>query len=237
MSDCAIIAVSEFTQMREDIYKQLAEISVAECGLEHGYARLGGLIVKFKTIEGWRGLGYKSFDAFMEELKDHYSRGRTQLYNYVGVAEKLLPVMTPETLDEIGISKAVELKRAVSSGGQLTEEVIDKARDSKTTIKELRALLQGAYNLPPSERPGNWFDFGGTYLTTDEKKEFGEACKVAMTLLGISKTQPEWAARKAVLLSFAREFYATHAVEVFGPDASQANSALPCCDRDEAGKQ
>jgi hypothetical protein len=203
--------------LREEIYNQLEEIMNAEQGLEHGYARFASLIVRFKKTEAWRDLGYRSFDAFMEELKERYHRGRTQLYNYVGVAEKLLPLVSEKTLNEIGISKAIELKRAVSSGGKITESVIETARNPKTTIKELRAILQGAYNLPENERPGTWFDFGGTYLTAEEKAAFTEACKIAMTVLELSKAQPEWAQRKAIMLAFAQEFTAAHAPSVYGP--------------------
>jgi hypothetical protein len=212
-----IVQAAEIVVLRDEIYAQLDQINQAEHGLEHGYARLGNLLVQFKKVEGWRPLGYHSFEKFMSELKERYSRGRTQLYNYVTVAEKLLPIMSAEALDEMGISKAIELKRVVSNGQVLTADVIEIARKSETTIKELRAMLQGAYALPETERPGNWFDFGGTYLTADEKKEFVDACKVAATVLNLSKAAPEWAQRKEIILTFAREFLGTHAAEVYGP--------------------
>lgn len=212
--------------LRQAIYSELGEIIPTETTLDRGYARLGGLLAAFKAGEHWRGLSgadgalYSNFDSFMLELRERYNRGRTQLYAFCSVAEKLLPVVSADTLDQIGISKAQEIKRAISGmpGRKLTPEIIAAAVNPKTTIKELRAILHAAFNITEDDRPvGQWFDFGGAYLTPEERAEFVEAIKVGIAVLGIKKETADWIQRKEIILYMAREFFATHAAEVYGP--------------------
>lgn len=208
-------------ELRQAIYGTLGEIVPTEAALDHSYARLGSLLAAFKSGEYWRGLGYANFDAFMLELRETYNRGRSQLYAYCSVAERLLPMVSADTLDQMGISKAQEVKRAICGGPgrKITEEVLAAALNPKVTIKELRAVLHAAYNITDDNRPtGQWFDFGGAYLTADEKELFVGAVKVGMHILNIKPETPDWIQRKEVLMAMAGEFYGTHAAEVFGPD-------------------
>ena len=139
----------------------------------------------------------------------------------MGVAEKLLPSITAEVLDKIGISKAYELKRALKyvPERKISEEVIARASDDKVTIKELRAVLHETYEIMDDDRPaGAWFDFGGAYLTPEERKEFVDFVHVATRVLGHKKDTPDWVQRKECLLAAAREFLGTHAADVYGPN-------------------
>jgi hypothetical protein len=215
-------------ELRQRIYHELGAIVPMEANLEHSYIRLGNLLAAFKHEECWRelpasnGQPYANFDAFMYELRDLYHRGRTQLWAYLSVAEKLLPLVDAETLDKIGISKAQELKRALAPGRVLTPEIIDVAANPKTTIKELRATLYATFNITDDNRPvGQWFDFGGAYLTPDERKEFIEFVKVASAILCLKRETADWIQRKECLMAAAREFLGTHAAEVYGPGVEQ----------------
>lgn len=212
--------------LRVAIYRELSTILPKEAELDHSYIRLGALLAAFKSGEHWRGLvsietsqPYVNFDSFMMELRTRYNRGRTQLWSYLSVAEKLLPTVPAETLDQIGISKAMEIKRAIGGGpGRVvTDAVIASALDPKVTAKELRCVLHMAYNITDDNRPvGTWFDFGGAFLTTDERKEFVEFVKVAVAILELKKGTADWIQRKECLLAAAREFFGTHAAEVYG---------------------
>src|SRR5260370_15304809 len=97
-----LLYISDATRLRAKIYEELGRIGVAEGSLEHSYIRLGGMLAEFKRGEYWRDLKsrkgetYKKLDEFMVELKDNYRKGRTQLWQYMGVAEKLLPSITAE---------------------------------------------------------------------------------------------------------------------------------------------
>lgn len=220
------------TALRDTIYYHLDRISQAEAGLENGYVQLGTLLLKFKSEESWRDLGYKGFDAFLSELYTRFRKRQSQLYQYTTVAEKLLPHIDGKILDEIGISKAIELKRALKYSSKpprevLTDDVIATARDSKKTIKELRALLQCANHLPPDEKlQMSWTDFGGAYMSPEEKKEYLEAVKATLALLNVPRETPEWIQHKMVFAAWYREFHATHAAEVYGPAVENKEPVL-----------
>ena len=208
--------------LRQDIYDQLGQIGKAENSLEHSYVRLGAMLCAFKAGEYWRDLAsmdgviYPNFDAFMLELRDHFQKGRTQLWSYLGVAEKLLPLVSAEKLDAMGISKALELQRVVKRGQKLTPEAVAEAVAPETTIKQLRASLAEMYQIVDDRPTGTWFDFDGAFFTSEEKKEFEDAVRVTVMLLGLKKEIPAHIQRKEIFLAWAREFLGTHSADVYG---------------------
>ena len=212
-----VVNVAEL--LRQEIYTQLGKAEVEEASLDHSWMKLGVLLAAFKAKECWRELdGYASFDEFIGELKNRYHRGRTQLYAYLSVAETLGPVIPAETLEKIGISKAMELKRAmVKSGKQLPAALVTAALEASTTIKELRGLVGEALNLTDDRTPGTWFDFDGVYFTKDEREEFKAAVILTERLLELSKDLPDHMRRKAIFTAWMQEFVGTHAAEVNGP--------------------
>jgi hypothetical protein len=209
----------------EEIYEQLETATANEFVLEQSWTRLGKLLLRAKVVEAWRP-AFESFDLFMGHLRDRYNRGKTQLWSYLTVAERLLPLMDEATLEEIGISKALEIKRGLKkSGGNIVpQEIIDKAKLRETTIKEVRALLAQAFNLAPDDK-GTWFDFDGCFMTPEERKEFVGAVRTTLTFLDIKKDIPEHIQRKEVFLSWMREWIGTHAAEVHGPKQLQNTPA------------
>ena len=205
-----------FEAKRTEIYKVLESASADSFKLERSWIRLGLLLSEFKAQECWRPLGYQIFDDFISELKSKSGRGRTQLYGYLGVAEALLPTISAEKLEAMGIAKALELKRALKAldGKPLPEDLINKALGDGTT-KELRGDIGKALNLSP-EPAGTWFDLDGIFLTAEERAEFKEVWKVSEALLGLTKEIPEHVRRKAVLTAWMREWYGTWAHDFYG---------------------
>lgn len=212
--------------LRAEIYTQLGAASANEIVLEQSWMRLGQLLLRFKNNEHWRKLGYPSFEQFMMELRDKYQRGKTQLWSYLTVAEKLGPILDSKTLEEIGISKALQIKRAYTkSGGKpLPPEIIEAAKLQATTIKEVRALLARAFNFEPDEK-GVWFDLDGFFVTPEEKQEFKDCVRMTIALLGIKKDVPDHIQRKEIFLTWMREFNGAHAAEVYGPQEMQNTPA------------
>jgi hypothetical protein len=198
----------------------LTKLSAKEAELDHGYARLGVMLMEFEKTEGWRAHGFTGFDAFMEAMRTNFNRSRRTLYGYLSVAKKLLPFLDEKTLNEIGISKALEIKYALSfTGRKLTPDIVTAACDPKVTVKQLRAVLHIELELPADERPsGTWFDCGGWYMDTAEREEFVDCIHVGMAVLGIDKASPEWMQRKLIIMTALQEFYAAHAPEVYGPE-------------------
>ena len=204
-------------QLLAKIYGELDDACANEFKLEQSWTRLGGMLLEFKQGEHWRKTGFEGFPEFMLTLRDRYNRGKTQLWSYLTVVENLLPAIGAETLEEIGISKALELKRAVKKSGKaIPQEIIELARKQATTIKQLRAELGAAFNIEPGEK-GTWFDFDGCFMTPEERKEFLDAIRLTKTLLAIGNDVPEHIQRKEIFTTWAKEFVGTHAAEVYGP--------------------
>lgn len=220
------VELSAGQQIGKAIYNELDAILVSEQKLEHSYARLGALLVKFKQNEHWREMRdgnnqpYTGFDFFMRDLAARYHKSTSQLYAYESVAATLLPYIHADYLDAMGITKATELKRAhKSTNAAVPEAIIEQALRPDITTKELRALLFANLNMGVDDRAHmTYFDFGGAYLTKEERAEFLEFIKVGKAILQIQKGMPDWAQRKELLLWAAREFTATHAPEVYGKE-------------------
>lgn len=181
-----------------------------EVALARNFAKLGTALIKVRANKYWLLWEHKTFGDYIESIRERVGKGRTQIYAVIGVAEKLLPMVSEEDLADMGITKATELKRALSSGQAVTKELVAHARDPKTTIESLRAeLFENKVN--PTEPRGIYFDFGGAYLSSDEKAEitraFDVACRVDPV---IDQALPEHARRKEVFLRWAREFLATY---------------------------
>lgn len=211
--------VYEADMLRRRIYNTLENTTQQAFTLEQSWTRLGIMLSMFKAKECWRQYPdlYKNFGDFMEELKVRFKRGRTQLWGYLSVAENLLPSVGAEKLEQMGISKALELKRALKKleGKPLPQALLDSALDPAKTTKELRGDIGKALNLTP-EPDGTWFDWGGSFLTKEEKDFMKEAILVTIGLLGIKADVPESVQRKAVFKAWAEEFYATHSPEFYG---------------------
>lgn len=207
----------EATELRRRIYNVLENSTAGEFALEQSWTRLGVMLSSFKAQECWRELGYATFDTFMEELKVKFKRGRTQLYGYLSVAEILLPTIGADKLELMGVSKALELKRAIKKldGKPLPSALLDAALDATKTTKELRGTIGQALNLT-EEPKGTWFDLDGFFMTPEERKEFKEVFLATEAMLGLTRSVPEHVRRKEVILTWMREWYGTHAAEVNG---------------------
>jgi hypothetical protein len=204
--------------LRELIYHELEGTTVACFALEQSWTRLGILLAEFKMKEHWRKFAeYKTLDDFIRELKHKFNRGRTQLYGYMGACETMLPLCSRNELEKMGISKVLELKRAVKQlpvGTELPQELVQKALNPEATAKELRADVGKFLHAAPDDH-GTWMDLDGFYITPEERKEFKEAWLATEALLNIKPDVPEHLRRKAVFLTWMREWWGTHAKEYF----------------------
>ncbi len=219
-----VIDDSAAAERRRRIYNILENTTATAFKLEQSWIRLGVMLSEFKAAEDWRPLGYTTFDDFMDELRARFNRGRTQLYGYLSVAEHLLPIISAEKLEEMGIAKALELKRAKKAldGKPLPQALIDSALGNNaetgkpTTAKELRGEIGKALNLEP-ETAGTWMDLDGFFMDKTERAEFKEAFLATEGVLGLTRELPDHIRRKEVILTWMREWFGTHAAEFYGP--------------------
>jgi len=200
------------SKLNKEVIGLLDEIKKQEGGLATNFAKLGVLLTQVRGKKYWLLWGYKSFGEYIESIREQVDKGRTQLYGCISIAEKLLPVVGEESLSQMGISKALELKKAMQlTGKKPSAELVIKAKDADVKVAELKASIANEYHIKDSSEKGNWWDFGGFYLTNDEKQEITDAMNVARkTDPVIYQELPEHMQRKEILLRFAREYLSTY---------------------------
>lgn len=205
-------------QLHQDILSTITEVKASESNLEHNYIKLGRLILEVQTNQYWIILGYTSNKDYMEFLMDRFGKGRTQLYGYVSIAKALLPSVSEEDLEEMGVSKAGELKRAVVATGKApSDELVEMATNSKVTAPEFREAVHKEFHIFDEKEKGSWFDLGGVYFTPDEKEEFLRSVEKAKhTDPAIEHTLPAHAQMKEVLIRFAQEYWAQYGYQTEG---------------------
>ena len=207
-------------KVQEEISELMFQISSHEVRLARSYARLGAMIREVKTQQYWVTYGYNRFTEYLEVIREKIGRERSQMYGYLSVAESLLPALTEGQLEDIGYSKAQELRRLVQQGGNIHIEITDPsnqsedtfgtikltdyAADPKVTAKQLRVKINEILHLH-EDAPGLWLDLSGFYATPDERKEIEQFWNLGKTLLCPKDEQQEHTWKKIVFLDAVRE--------------------------------
>lgn len=205
---------------------QLGEAAKNEILLEKCWMQLGGLLLKCKQDECWRKGGFESFEQYMLSLRDKYRRGKTALWGYLTVAEHLAPVIEEPKLLEMGITKALELKRGMKKSGKpIPEDIIAAALLPENSAKDLRALFAKAFNIPPDEN-STWWDLDGIFVTPEQREQFKAAVRLTKNILNIENHVPAHIQRHAIYFAWIAEFMGTHAAEVYGPKDVSSPSVL-----------
>jgi len=205
-------------EVNSKIVHLISNIHNGELALATGYVALGAALLAVKENKYWVALEFKNFGEYIASIKDKIQVGRTQLYLYIATVEKLLPSITEKELYNIGISKAMELKRVVSqTGEQPPQELIDLALDPNTTQAILKGEVYKHLNLTPEDK-GIYFDFG-FYVTEEEKTEIERGLNVAARVdPPVGNDWQENARKKEIMLRLVREFLATYEAEVTPED-------------------
>jgi len=215
-------------KLGQDIDQLLKLINGHELRLSASYARLGGLLREVKIHAYWQAFGYDRFSSYLEDVREKINRQRSQVYAILSVAESLLPHLSEEQLETIGISKAHELRRLVKNGGTVQARILDPegkelyptdirimdyaARENVTALK-LRAAVNNILHVKEGPQ-GNWFDLGGFYALPDEKKEIEQFWELGRKVLEIGAEESEHEIKKQVMLAAARECAGQWSAEV-----------------------
>jgi len=197
--------------INSDINGLLTSIKNHELSLATSYARLGRLLLRVQQERYWEGWGFGSFGQYIDSIREIIDRGRAQVYAAISVVGRLLPSITEQQLDKMGISRAQELSRFVKqSGRKVPPYLLDMALDSGTKISKLHSEVLIALN-EHGEVKGDWFEFGGFFATAEEKLEINQAVQLAEK--DVDGEAPDHQRRKEVFLSFVREFYSSNVQE------------------------
>jgi hypothetical protein len=193
-----------------DMQNTVESIRRGEIKLAMSWVHLGSLLLKAQTRKHWITWGYDSFGKLIDDLRGKLDRQRSYLYNVVDVSERLLPSVSEDDLEKIGISKANQLARyCKQSGLPVPKDLLDVAFNENTSVEDLHVAVLEALN-EKCDPKGSWFNFEGFYLLPDERYELNQAIELAKRVdPPIPATLPDHEQRKYVMLKFAREFYGT----------------------------
>lgn len=170
--------------------------------LLRSYAEIGVTLLEIQNTRAWLLLPeYKTFDQYVMGCGKKFGRGRTALYSFKSVAERLLPSMDKQTLIEIGISKAHVLAQHVKKSGQTPDkDLVERAKNPEVGLIEFKAAVAG-------EKPeqGEWYEIGGFYASPEEIKELDRAKQLARERIQVPPDASEWLERKLVAQAMAME--------------------------------
>lgn len=186
------------------------ELAKVEDGLEKGYANLGWLLLEVSQMQYWR-VYHPSFRDYLKELAIKSRTTPEQLQRYFLTVRDLSDTFTIEQLEAIGITKAMNLRKAKDYAIVLPQAVIDAALDHKITSKDLKKVISVALKMP-DEEDGDWLDLEFEFMVTPEQRAFAEqVINVAMhtepvTKSTVSKSAQMW----DVFEKLGQEFLAGH---------------------------
>ena len=199
----------EAKKVEEQIDTATSTIITATRTLASNYARLGSLLNQVRERKFWLLGSYKSFGEYIKFVEKKYDIGHSQLYLGISIAQNLSPLLSEETLCEIGITKAGVLSKYAEQSGVQTipEDLMALATDPKKKVEELKGeCALKLHNILPEEK-GRWFDFGGAFLLEDEKATWLRAIELAKSVdPAIPHDQPEWLQLKEAVMRLAQEF-------------------------------
>lgn len=201
---------SEAEAINADIENLLDSISNHELRLATSYVRLGLLLLRAQKTRYFGG--YVSFAQYLGYIEERIGRARSQIYAYVGVAERLAPYISEANLERMGISRAQELVRYVKhSGLAVPSHLLLDALDPKIKLGKLHTNVSEALH-EKGEVKGSWWEpFAGAYFLPDEKAEVQQAIELAK---GMNPSDtPDHVQRKEILLAWAREFVSSNPIE------------------------
>lgn len=196
--------------LQDQINGLLDSISSNELNLSKSYARLGRRLLEVQKGMYWHDWGFESFNRYVSSVGEKIGRGKSQVYAYVSVVERLLPYVSDTDLEAMGISRATELARFVKQSGRaITPSLLAAALDPDVKLDRLHTdVLEELHER--GEIQGTWREYGGSYFLADEWKEVQAAIETAKRVDEDIVSQPDHIQRKMVLLSWCREFVSTY---------------------------
>lgn len=213
--------------VHDEVERLVAQINAHELRLAGSYARLGSLLQEVKTHGYWMNYGFPKFSAYLDDVRTKIRRKRSQVYAILAVAETLLPYISEQKLEDIGITRAYELRRLVKEGRRPDMEIADPDNPSelvrlmdyacrpKVTKERLHVVVSEVLHVK-SEPKGAWYELNGFYVLPEEKQEIDQFWETGKRLLELPTDKPEHEQRKEVFLAAVRESLGQWSTEIGG---------------------
>lgn len=184
-----------------------------EASLQRDYVDVGVVLIDVRDAKAWMIRDFHSFEAYLKDISGKLRKGRTQLYGYASVAERLLPSVSKEDLIEMGVTAASILAQMVKiTKKSPSKELVEIAKTRKED--ELRFEVAKFSGLRATSDSGEYFHLGEVYFEDGELEEFMRAVKVAAEQNKIECPR-EWKdipprTKKVILKSWYADFFSTY---------------------------
>ena len=186
--------------------QQAGRLGASVTGLDSGFAYLGYLILEISEMQYWR-VRFDSFREYLKDLAPKSGRSAGQLQQYFLTVRDLSDTFTREALQSIGITKAIELRKAKDYALVLPANIVEAALDPKVTVKELKKIVSTTLRIP-EEDDGDWLDCEMEFMVSPEERDtIEDAIKAAMHTDPVTKsTISKSAQMKDVMLKLCQEY-------------------------------
>lgn len=196
------------------VNKHAVEMAALDARSERGYAHLGRLLMEVSEMQYWR-VRYVSFRDYLTVVSQESKRPVAQLQRYFLTVRDLSDVFSLEQLEQIGITKAMQLRKAKDYAIVLPAAVVTAALDSKVTARDLKTLISMTLKMPEEDEDGEWMDLGFEfYASAEERATIEDAIKAAEHAEPLTKkTISESMQKKDIVLKWAMNFLADYSPE------------------------
>ena len=203
--------IQEAETIQTEIDQIAQSIEQGERTVASSRVKLGSRVHKVRSKKYWRVYGQKSFGAYVASLEPKVKKKRTQVYLCVSVVETLGTQIPEEQLEEMGISRAYQLKKFAKQSGKLVPQaLIDAALDREKDVDQLQAEVAAELHQVP-ETKGKWFELGGFFVTDEEKILLEDTVEITKNLdPPVAHDLPEHEQIKQVVLRWVMEFRGTY---------------------------
>ena len=188
---------------------EAASLAAAEGACESGYAHLGWLLFEVAELQLWR-LNYTTFKDYLRSVSEVSKKTVAQLHRYFLTVRDLSDTFSAAQLETIGITKAMQLRKAKDYAIILPKIIAEAALDSRITTQDLKKIISTTLKLP--EDDGDWFDLGAEfYVNPEERATIEAAVRAAEQCDPVTKKTIDISMqRKDVVLKWCMEFLATY---------------------------
>lgn len=202
----------EAEQLHEQILALITKTVKNEAELDRGYVSLAKAIFTVQTKGYWQVVGFESWRDYFNFLQEKFGKGRTSLYGYIGTVKTLQEHVDDSSMEQMGISRAGELKKAVAlSGVSPSDNLIKHALNKQLTLPEFREKVYKEYNITDHNEKGEWKDLHGFYVTKEEWGFMEKVFKLAKsTDPQIDHMLPAHSQFKEVLTRLCAEYWSTY---------------------------
>lgn len=191
------------------VIKHAGQMALVDEQGERGYAHLGWMLLEVADMQYWR-VNYDTFRAYLEDVSRIAKKTPDQLRLYFLTVRDLSDTFTAKQLEDMGITKAIQLRKAKDYALVLPQVIVEAALSPAVTSRELRKIISTTLRM--SEEEGDWMDCEMEFMVDSEQRAtIAQAIDVAMHTEPLTKSTISKSAQMLdVMLKFAQEFLGAH---------------------------